>query len=54
MAKIEVGEIVSKAPKGDREARWAAYVKNYKEKNPVKGAAKEANGEFKTIPASFK
>ena len=49
MAEKEV-----KTPKSERQARWEAYVENYAKKNPVKHAAKKANGEFDTIPASFK
>lgn len=52
--RIEVGEIQSPAPKGDRQVRWEKYVAAYAVSNPVKHAAKEKNGEFATIPASFK
>lgn len=40
--------------KGDREARFAAYVAAYEKSNPVKFASKKENGEFDKIPASFK
>lgn len=36
-----------------RQTRWEAYVQNYAEENPVKYAAKKANGEFDKIPDSF-
>jgi len=60
-ASKEVKEvIVEEAPveipvsdKG-RKARWEAHLDLYKARNPVKFATKEANGEFKDIPASFK
>jgi hypothetical protein len=41
------------APVSEREQLWAEFLANYKAKNPVKFAAKEAAGAFKTIPASF-
>lgn len=40
--------------KSERELLWAEYLENYKKKNPVKFARKEANGEFKSPPPSFK
>lgn len=43
-----------KVEKSEREARWEKHVANYMKENPVKGAAKEARGEFKVIPDSFK
>ena len=46
--------IVPKGPKSDRQIRWEKYVEAYMLDNPVKGAAKKANGEFDTIPNSFK
>ena len=42
------------AEQGDREALWKEYLANYKAKNPVKFATKEARGEFKVPPVSFK
>lgn len=39
--------------KDARQLRWDAYVAGYAEKNPVKYAAKKANGEFDKIPDSF-
>lgn len=42
------------APVSDREARWKKYVEAYVAKNPVKGAAKKARGEFDKIPDSFR
>lgn len=53
MAK-ETEKAVEKAPVSDREARWKAYTTAYMAKNPVKGAAKKARGEFDKIPDSFK
>lgn len=44
---------VVKEPKGEREARWVAFLEKYKAQNPVRFARLEANGEFKEIPASF-
>lgn len=43
------------APKesSQREKLWKEYVANYKVKNPVKGASKEANGEFDTPSVTF-
>jgi hypothetical protein len=52
-AKIDVSP-ASPASTGDREARWQAYVANYQRHNPVKWARKEANGEFKTVPPTFR
>lgn len=49
----EVIQETEEAPMTPREARWKKYVANYKLSNPVKGAAKEARGEFKEIPVSF-
>lgn len=43
----------AKVEKSDRQARWEKHVANYAIKNPVKYAAKKANKEFDTIPASF-
>lgn len=40
-------------PKGDKQARWDAFLVKYKAKNPVRFARLEANGEFKTIPDLF-
>lgn len=57
MATVKVNankEIVHDAPKGDRDLRWAAYLDNYKQKNPVKYAAKKAAGQFDKVPDSFK
>lgn len=50
---VDVVEV--KAPKviSEREKLWKEYVANYKTKNPVKAAAKEANGEFDVPPISF-
>jgi hypothetical protein len=47
--------VVEETPKADSERMklWKEYVANYKIKNPVKGASKEANGEFKVPPVSF-
>ena len=47
-------EEVKEVSESSREKRWKAYVEAYKQKNPVKGAAKEKNGEFNKIPDSFK
>ncbi len=41
------------APVDPRLALWREHVENYKKENPAKAALKEANGEFKTPPASF-
>ena len=41
-------------PRSEREELWLQYIENYKKSNPVKYARKEANGEFKKIPDSFK
>ena len=49
---LEEVEVIS-APKGAREARWAKFLDDYKVLNPVKFAAKKANGEFNSIPESF-
>jgi len=49
----EVIQEAAEAPMTPREARWKQYVANYKLSNPVKGAAKEARGEFKEVPLSF-
>ena len=48
-------EVVEKTaePVDPRLALWREYVANYKKESPVKHASKEANGEFKTPPASF-
>ena len=43
-----------KTPKSDRQERWDKHVENYIAKNPVKGAAKKARGEFDKIPDTFK
>ena len=40
--------------KGSIKARWKKFLEAYQVQNPVKYDIKEANGEFKTIPASFK
>lgn len=55
--EVAVGEAPVVAPvpaKGERQARWEAHVANYKKDNPVKAAQKEARGEFKDPPPSFK
>jgi len=56
MAKIETNK-AGLAPvegvQGVREQLWAEFLANYKAKNPVKFAAKDAVGAFKVIPASF-
>ena len=54
--KIKVGEegVEQAAPVSDRELRWQKFLAHYATKNPVKFASKKANGEFGTIPASFK
>lgn len=56
MKGIKVGKegVQTDSPMSDREARWESFLANYKQKNPVKFASKEANGEFKKIPDSFK
>lgn len=36
-----------------RQALWEKYLENYKAENPVKFEAKQKNGEFSKIPASF-
>lgn len=50
---LEEVEVIS-APKGAREARWAKFLEDYKVLNPVKFASKKANGEFDSIPDTFK
>ncbi len=45
-------ELQALLPKNDRQVRWDAYVENYVAESP-KGKAKQANGEFDEIPASF-
>jgi len=45
--------VVAEVAVDPRLALWRVYVENYKKSNPVKGASKEANGEFKAPPASF-
>lgn len=44
----------SQEKSSQREELWAKFLESYKAKNPVKFAQKEAAGEFKTIPASFR
>lgn len=53
--EVKEVEVVEKvATKADpRMADYLAFLENYKKQNPVKYAAKEANGDFKDIPASF-
>lgn len=48
--------VIEAAPKetSDRERRWLKHLAAYKDRNPVKYAIKEKNGEFKEIPASFR
>lgn len=57
MAKKDIEEDVideQEAPvAGSRAARWKKHLAEYKVKNPVKFASKEANGEFKSIPDTF-
>ncbi len=53
MAKKTEIETVETSEKGGREARWEAHLEVYAKENPVKYAAKEKAGEFKTIPESF-
>lgn len=58
MAKKDIEEDVideQEAPVevGSRAARWKKHLAEYKVKNPVKFASKEANGEFKSIPDTF-
>ncbi len=48
----ETQKEVKKEPT-ERELAWAQYVENYKKKNPVKWASKDANKEFDVIPPSF-
>ena len=38
----------------DRQERWDAHVANYIARNPVKGQAKKARGEFDKIPDTFR
>ncbi len=52
--KINDEGIEADAPKGARELRWQKFLENYAQKNPVKFASKKANGEFDSIPDSFK
>ena len=47
-------EIKTKPESGDREARWEAFLASYQASNPVKFASKQANGEFESIPGSFR
>lgn len=37
----------------ERQKLWDEYVANYKVKNPVKWEAKNARGQFDTIPDAF-
>lgn len=53
MPKEKMGDVSEKSV-SQREALWKEYVANYKKSNPVKGAAKEARGEFNNIPDSFR
>lgn len=54
MAKDTEKEVkVEKKEKSPREIRWEKFLAGYAVKNPVKYAAKKANGEFDQIPASF-
>lgn len=50
----EVEVAPAPASKSDRQTRWEKHVANYKLSNPVKGARKEANGEFAKIPDTFR
>jgi hypothetical protein len=42
-----------KESKGSKEARWKAFLADYKAHNPVKYASKEKNGELDAIPEGF-
>lgn len=46
-------EKVEKKSLSQREDLWQKFVANYKAKNPVKFALKDARGEFKNIPDTF-
>lgn len=46
-------EIKEETKKSAREIRWEQFLERYQVQNPVKFAAKKANGEFDKIPASF-
>lgn len=48
------GRSAASTPKGEREARWAQFLENAKEQNPVKFALKEKAGEFAKIPDRFR
>ena len=66
--KVTDSGVVSEEVKGEREARWEAFLENYAIKNPVKYAQKRATtfideftglerskpDEFATIPNSFR
>lgn len=66
--KVTESGVITEEVKGEREARWEAFLANYQAKNPVKYASKRATkfvdeftgqerskpDEFATIPASFK
>jgi len=52
--KLDDNGVQADAPKGEREARWEKFLANYAQKNPVKFASKKKNGEFDSIPDSFK
>lgn len=51
--KEEKKEDKKDEPVDERTALWAEFVANYKAKNPVKWAQKDARGELVTPPASF-
>ena len=45
---------VDEVSQPEREARWVKYLARYEASNPVKFASKKENGEFDSIPASFR
>ena len=52
--KVTDSGVVSEAQAGDRAERWAEHLALYETSNPVKFAQKKENGEFDTIPNTFK
>lgn len=50
--KVSDEGVVTEAVKGDREARWEAFVASYAQKNPVKYALKRATKYVDENPQS--
>lgn len=46
--------VVTETDGQSREDRWAAFLVEARKVNPERFDRQEANGEFKTIPDSFK